>query len=90
MPKAHKFPRESFTIPSNGHIYYITHMFATKTPVRTNNLWFVSRDTKDIAKAKLFRTKADIGKCYGTTQTLKLNTISLKERENMMNMTIYN
>ena len=64
MQKPTKFPRESFTIPSNGHIYYITHMFATKTPVRTNNLWFVSRDTKDIAKAKLFRTKADTLRHY--------------------------
>ena len=63
MPKP-KFPRESFTILSNGHTYYITHMFATKTPVRTNNLWFVSRDTKDIVKAKLFKTKADMLRHY--------------------------
>ena len=63
MPKATKFPRESFTIQSNGHTYYITHLLPTKTP-RTNNLWFVSRDSKDIVKAKLFRTKADMLRHY--------------------------
>lgn len=64
MQKTQKFPRENFTIQSNGHTYYITHMFATKTPVRTNNLWFVSRDTKDITKAKLFKTKSDMLRHY--------------------------
>jgi len=58
-----KLPKENFTIYANGHAYYITHLFATKTP-RTNNLWMVSRDTQAITKTKLFKTKADMLKHY--------------------------
>ena len=63
MPKPTKFPRENFTISANGHFYYITHLLPMKTP-RVNELWSVIRDSKDIKKAKLFRTKVDMLKHY--------------------------
>jgi len=63
MAKSIKLPREKFTIHSNGHTYYITHLLPTKTP-RTNNLWVVNRDSKDVIKAKLFKTKVDMLKHY--------------------------
>ena len=63
MPKTTSFPKEHFTIQTNGHTYRITHLLPMKTP-RVNELWIVIRDSKDIKKAKLFRTKADMLRHY--------------------------